>query len=380
MDQEAQVIEKNVDIGVDPGARDAAEQTVAGGIEAGPERDKQILVVDDEQPIRMLLQKILESNGYTCHTAENAGQARDMMAAQSCDLVLCDINMPGESGLDFIRFVLKTYPDTAAIMVSAIGDPHLADSMLELGVYDYIIKPMDRNGILISVANAFRRRELEIANRSYRRNLEHMVDERTESLRHSMSKLENAMNGIVRAIAHTVETRDPYTAGHQRRVADLAAAIAQEVGFTHDQIEAVRVAAIIHDLGKISVPAEILSKPSRLTANEFNLIKEHPQVGYDIVKDIEFPWDVSTMIHQHHEKLNGSGYPLGVSGNEILPESRVLTVADVVEAMASHRPYRPGLGVDVALEEIDKNKGQLYDPEMAQACIALFSSRRFSFD
>ncbi|MGD8242893.1 MAG: response regulator [Desulfobacterales bacterium] len=380
MDQEAQVIEKNVDIGVDPGARDAAEQTVAGGIEAGPERDKQILVVDDEQPIRMLLQKILESNGYTCHTAENAGQARDMMAAQSCDLVLCDINMPGESGLDFIRFVLKTYPDTAAIMVSAIGDPHLADSMLELGVYDYIIKPMDRNGILISVANAFRRRELEIANRSYRRNLEHMVDERTESLRHSMSKLENAMNGIVRAIAHTVETRDPYTAGHQRRVADLAAAIAQEVGFTHDQIEAVRVAAIIHDLGKISVPAEILSKPSRLTANEFNLIKEHPQVGYDIVKDIEFPWDVSTMIHQHHEKLNGSGYPLGVSGNDILPESRVLTVADVVEAMASHRPYRPGLGVDVALEEIDKNKGQLYDPEMAQACIALFSSRRFSFD
>ncbi|MGD8267050.1 MAG: HD-GYP domain-containing protein, partial [Desulfobacterales bacterium] len=196
----------------------------------------------------------------------------------------------------------------------------------------------------------------------------------------SMSKLENAMNGIVRAIAHTVETRDPYTAGHQRRVADLAAAIAQEVGFTHDQIEAVRVAAIIHDLGKISVPAEILSKPSRLTANEFNLIKEHPQVGYDIVKDIEFPWDVSTMIHQHHEKLNGSGYPLGVSGNDILPESRVLTVADVVEAMASHRPYRPGLGVDVALEEIDKNKGQLYDPEMAQACIALFSSRRFSFD
>ncbi len=380
MDQEAQIIEKNIDIGAGQRSADAAELSTAGGIKKGAALGKQIMVVDDERPIRMLLQKILESNGYTCRTAENAAQARDLMAVQACDLVLCDINMPGESGLDFIRFVLNTYPDTAAIMVSAIGDPHLADSMLELGVYDYIIKPMDRNGILISVANAFRRRELEIANRSYRRNLEHMVDERTESLRHSMSKLENAMNGIVRAIAHTVETRDPYTAGHQRRVADLAAAIAQEVGFTHDQIEAVRVAAIIHDLGKISVPAEILSKPSRLTANEFNLIKEHPQVGYDIVKDIEFPWDVSTMIHQHHEKLNGSGYPLGVAGSDILPESRVLTVADVVEAMASHRPYRPGLGVEVALEEIAKNKGQLYDPEMAQACIALFNSRRFSFD
>ncbi len=380
MGQQTQLIESNTDKGIGQDSsrptQDAAQTAVAGGNVSR----KQILVVDDEKPIRMLLQKILEANGYTCRAAENASHARALLTEMASELVLCDINMPGESGLDFIRFVLKTYPDTAAIMVSAIGDPHLAESMLELGVYDYIIKPMDRNGILISVANAFRRRDLEMANRSYRRNLEQMVDERTNSLQRSMSKLENAMNGIVRAIAHTVETRDPYTAGHQRRVADLAAAIAQEVGFDRDQIEAVRVAAIIHDLGKISVPAEILSKPSRLTVNEFNLIKEHPQVGFDIVKDIEFPWDVSTMVYQHHEKLDGSGYPLGAAGDEILPESRVLTVADVVEAMASHRPYRPGLGVDVALGEIDKNKGKFYDPEMAKACIALFKSKRFSFD
>jgi putative nucleotidyltransferase with HDIG domain len=239
---------------------------------------------------------------------------------------------------------------------------------------------MDRNGILISVANAFRRRELEIANRSYRRNLEQMVDERTDSLQRSMKKLENAMNGIVRAIAHTVETRDPYTAGHQRRVADLAVALAGAVGFERDKIEAVRMAAIIHDLGKISVPAEILSKPSRLTVNEFNLIKEHPQVGYDILKDIEFPWEIATMVYQHHEKLDGSGYPLGLSGGQILPESRVLTVADVVEAMASHRPYRPGLGIEMALDEIQKNKGRLYDPEVTAACHALFKDGRFSFD
>jgi HD-GYP domain-containing protein (c-di-GMP phosphodiesterase class II) len=133
-------------------------------------------------------------------------------------------------------------------------------------------------------------------------------------------------------------------------------------------------------LGKISVPAEILSKPSRLTVNEFNLIKEHPQVGYDILKDIEFPWEIATMVYQHHEKLDGSGYPLGLSGNEILPESRVLTVADVVEAMASHRPYRPGLGIDIALDEIQKNQGRLYDPEVTAACQALFRDGRFSFD
>ncbi len=380
MGHKIQATEKNKDTDLGPDSATPAEDVPGAVIEGGNGSRKQILVVDDEMPIRMLLKKILEANGYMCRTAEDAGHARDLLAEKASDLVLCDINMPGESGLDFIRYVLKAYPDTAAIMVSAIGDPHLAESMLELGVYDYIIKPMDRNGILISVANAFRRRELEMANRSYRRNLEQMVDERTNSLKRSMSQLENAMNGIVRAIAHTVETRDPYTAGHQRRVADLAAAIAQEVGFDRDQIEAVRVAAIIHDLGKISVPAEILSKPSRLTINEFNLIKEHPQVGFEIVKDIEFPWDVSTMVYQHHEKMDGSGYPLGVVGDEILPESRVLTVADVVEAMASHRPYRPGLGVDVALGEIDKNKGKFYDPEMAKACISLFTSKRFAFE
>jgi len=341
---------------------------------------KQILIVDDERPIRMLLQKILEANGYICRTAEHAAEARELMVERASDLILCDINMPGESGLDFIRYVLKAHPETAAIMVSAIGDPLLAESMLQLGVYDYIIKPMDRNGILISVANAFRRRDLEIANRSYRRNLEKMVDERTDSLKRSMTQLEKAMNGIVRAIAHTVETRDPYTAGHQRRVADLAAAIAGEVGFDRDKVEAVRMAAIIHDLGKISVPAEILSKPSRLTVNEFNLIKEHPQVGYDILKDIDFPWEIATMVYQHHEKLDGSGYPLGLAGSDILPESRVLTVADIVEAMASHRPYRPGLGIDIALGEIDKNKGKLYDPEVARACQALFNEKRFTFD
>lgn len=345
----------------------------------GNGQHKQVLVVDDERPIRMLLQKILEANGYACRAAENAAQARVLMTQQVSELILCDINMPGESGLDFIRYVLKDYPDTAAIMVSAIGDPLLAESMLQLGVYDYIIKPMDRNGILISVANAFRRRELEIANRSYRRNLEQMVDERTDSLQRSMKKLENAMNGIVRAIAHTVETRDPYTAGHQRRVAELAAALAEAVGFERDKVEAVRVAAIIHDLGKISVPAEILSKPSRLTVNEFNLIKEHPQVGYDILKDIEFPWEIATMVYQHHEKLDGSGYPLGISGDAILPESRVLTVADVVEAMASHRPYRPGLGIDTALEEIEGNKGKLYDPDVVAACCTLFREKRFAF-
>lgn len=338
---------------------------------------KRILVVDDEAPVRNMLRMILEAKGYSCRTAENAASARAQLEAEPCDLMLCDINMPGESGLDLTRYVLKAYPDTAAIMVTALGDPLVAEAMMTAGVYDYIIKPMDRNGILISVANALRRRELEIANRAYRRDLERMVDDRTESLQRSMEKLESAMEGIVRAIALTVETRDPYTAGHQRRVADLAVAIAGEAGMGEEEVEALRMAAIIHDLGKISVPAEILSKPSRLTVNEFNLIKEHPQVGYDILKDIDFPWPVARIVYQHHEKLDGSGYPLGLKQGDILPASRVLTVADVVEAMASHRPYRPGLGMAKALEEIEGNAGRFYDPDAARACLRLFRERGF---
>ncbi|MFZ7128443.1 MAG: HD domain-containing phosphohydrolase [Desulfobacterales bacterium] len=339
-----------------------------------------ILVVDDETPIRTMLKLILESNGYECRAAENAFHARELLEERPCDLMLCDINMPGESGLDFTQFVISRYPETATIMVTAVGDPVVAESMLNLGVYDYIIKPMDRNSLLISVANAIRRRDLEISNRNYQRNLEEMVNDRTLSLQVSMRKLEAAMDGIVRAIAHTVETRDPYTAGHQRRVAGLASAIAAEVGLDPERVESVRMAATIHDLGKISIPAEILSKPSLLTANEFNLIKEHPQVGYDILKDIEFPYPIATIVYQHHEKIDGSGYPQGIEGNEILPESRILTIADVVEAMASHRPYRPGLGIDAALAEIEKNSGRFYDPEMADVCIRLFREKGFMMD
>ncbi len=175
----------------------------------------------------------------------------------------------------------------------------------------------------------------------------------------------------------TVETRDPYTAGHQRRVADLARAIATEMNLPADQIDGIRMAAAIHDLGKISVPAEILSKPTKLTNIEFGLIKTHSQSGYDILKDIDFPWPIARMVLEHHERMNGSGYPNGLTGDNILMESRILAVADVVESMASHRPYRPSLGIEAALEEIEKNKGTLYDNAVADACLRLFREKGY---
>ena len=206
-----------------------------------------------------------------------------------------------------------------------------------------------------------------------------MLKRAEEELQHSLKNLRKAMRGIIKAMALTVETRDPYTAGHQERVADLARSIAKEMRLSKKQIEGIRMAGVIHDLGKISVPAEILSKPGRLTEIEFSLIKTHSRVGYDILKTIDFPWPVAQMVLQHHERMDGSGYPQGLSGEKIMMESRILAVADVVEAMSSHRPYRPALGIDKALAEISEKRGVLYDPDGVDACLKLFAEKRFEF-
>ncbi len=170
--------------------------------------------------------------------------------------------------------------------------------------------------------------------------------------------------------------RDPYTAGHQKRVTDLACAIAEEMSLSKEQIEGLQMAGLIHDVGKILVPAEILSKPGRLTEIDFSMIETHPKVGYDILKTIEFPYPVAQIVIQHHERMDGSGYPAGLTGKEILLEARILAVADVVEAIASHRPYRPALGQDKAIEEISQNRGVLYDPKAVDACLKVLSTNK----
>jgi HD-GYP domain-containing protein (c-di-GMP phosphodiesterase class II) len=177
-----------------------------------------------------------------------------------------------------------------------------------------------------------------------------------------------------------VEARDPYTAGHQRRVSDLARTIATEMGLSRDRIDGIRVMGAIHDLGKISIPAEILSKPTKLNDMEFGLIKAHAHAGYDILKDIDFPWPVAEIILQHHEKLNGSGYPQGLKGDEIHLEARIVGVADKVEAMASHRPYRPSLGLEEALADISQNRGTLYDADAVDVCMRLFHEKHYEMN
>jgi PAS domain S-box-containing protein len=203
---------------------------------------------------------------------------------------------------------------------------------------------------------------------------------RTEAqIRDYVVRLERSIMGTVDAVSRMVEMRDPYTSGHERRVGQLAAAIAKEMGFSDDSAHGLEITGYVHDIGKITVPAEILSKPGKLSAIEFEMVKTHAEQGYEILKDVDFPWPVAEIVRQHHERLDGSGYPRGLKGDEILLEARILAVADVVESMATHRPYRPSLGIVPALEEIEKNGGRLYDPRVAETCLRLFREKGYNF-
>lgn len=248
--------------------------------------------------------------------------------------------------------------------------------------------------------DAAERRRVEMELRLARLELERRVEIRTEELarandelngkvletrrsedhlQNSLDQLSRALEATLKAMALTLETRDLYMAGHQHRVSELAVAIAQEMNLAWDKVEGLRLAGIIHDIGKISTPVEILAKPVRLTKTEFQLVKDHPRVGYELIKDISFPWPVAHIVLQHHERLDGSGYPEGLSGDAILLEASILAVADVIEALSSHRPFRPALGLEKGMEEIRKGRGIRYEPRAVDACLKIFREGRFSF-
>jgi PAS domain S-box-containing protein/putative nucleotidyltransferase with HDIG domain len=201
-----------------------------------------------------------------------------------------------------------------------------------------------------------------------------------EQLKQSLEKLRRTLTQTASALASALEKRDPYTAGHQQRVALLSCMIAEEMGFSREQIEGIRVAGVLHDIGKIFVPSDILSKPGKLISFELSLVQTHADVGYDILKEVEFPWPIAQIVLQHHEKLDGSGYPQGLKGDEILLESRILAVADVVEAVASHRPYRPAHGIEVAIENIVEHRGTFYDADVVDACLRVFGEGKIKFE
>jgi putative two-component system response regulator len=332
-----------------------------------------LFVVDDDPAVLQLLTEIFSEEGYTVCAADNGAAALQTIQSHKPDLVLLDIGMPGIDGFETCAHLKnnKESRDIPVIFLSGLQNHSQKVRGFALGAVDFVSKPFQSDELLARV-----RTHLEL--KRLREHLEAEVESRTKELLDSVERTRTVLGAVIRAMAAAVETRDPYTAGHQRRVSDLARSIGSEMKLDRDVVDGLRMAAAIHDVGKISVPAEILSKPGKLTGLEFSLIQSHPESGYEILKDIDFPRPVARIVLEHHERINGSGYPNGTSGDELLTESKILAVADVVESMASHRPYRPSLGINAALEEISKNSGILYDQDVVEACLRLFKEKDYT--
>ncbi|MDO8737149.1 MAG: response regulator [Thermoleophilia bacterium] len=327
-------------------------------------KNNNILVVDDEATIREILQRTLESEGYQCGTAADASEAITIIDSSEVDLVLSDIMMPGKSGVELLRDIRKKSPDTAVIMVTAVADTQTAINAMKQGASDYVTKPFNLVEVMLSVDRALEKKSLILANREYRLKLEEKVQQQTEEIRLTFL-------GAVKALAEALEAKDPYTNGHSIRVTELAVTLARESGLSTDEQEQIRLAGLVHDIGKIGVPEEILHKPDRLTEQEFDFIKEHPGIGERILRPIISDPVVLAIVRHHHEQFAGGGYPEGLAGEDIPMGSRLMGVADAYDAMTSSRPYRNAMHPDKAKSQLLANRGSQFDPEVVDLFMSL---------
>jgi len=338
----------------------------------------------------------LADGDYEVHVASNGVDGLDKLrtAKKPYSLIISDQRMPDMSGVQFFSKAKDVFPDAVRILLTAYAD---SDSIIEAvnkgGVHLYFTKPWHEDEILLHIKQSLSKVEIMTENKrlmdllknknkellALNKTLEKKTEEKTNDLLIQTEKLKDSyknsqliLDGIVRTLSKIIETRDPYTSGHEDQVAKIACKIAREMNLPEEQISFIHIAATLHDIGKISVPSEILTKPSMLSTLEKEIIKTHCKVANDVLKNIEFPYPVAEIIYQHHERMDGSGYPRGLKGEEIAIEARIIGVADVIDAMASYRPYRPALGVDAAIAEIIKHKGVTYDSVVVDACLRVY--------
>ena len=323
--------------------------------------DTSILVVDDDEAFGRLISAYLQIRRFSNFGAKNAFEALQILGQENIDLVISDIKMQGINGIELMQKVQSTYPDIPFIIMTGFAPEYSYEDIIHAGASDFIAKPFSMGELNAKILRIAKEKNI------------------LGQLQQTLTRVKELLENTVGALGSILEKRDPYTAGHQQRVGHLACAIAREMGFSAERIEGLRLAAFVHDIGKISVPADVLAKPGKLSKAEMDLIRVHSQNGYDILKCIDFPWPIAEMVLQHHERLNGSGYPQGLVGQEILLEASIIGVADVMEAMSSHRPYRPALDLSVALQEISQNKSVLYDEAIVDVCLRLWAEKDFNF-
>lgn len=359
-----------------------------------------ILIADDRPADRALLRVVLERIGYRVIETANGEDALEAAHAERPDAILADIMMPRMDGFTLCRHLQKD-PELRHVpfvfVTATYSQEQAQEFAAELGAARVLLKPFDAARLRAVIEEvlvgqddsdatrrlalfdeqAFHERHAEVLGRKLEEKVEALEAANT-LLRANETHLRDVMMAMVETISKMVEYRDPYTLGHQRRVGDLGAAIATELGLDTMAVEGIRIGGYLHDVGKIGVPADLLSKPVRLQDQEMALVRMHAEFGQVILSKVEFPWPLAEIACQHHERLDGSGYPRGLKGDAIMPAARIIAVADVVEAMTSHRPYRAGLGIDAALAELEVHSGTMFDQAASDACLRLFRTGRYS--
>jgi putative nucleotidyltransferase with HDIG domain len=331
-----------------------------------------ILVVDDEVSVRTAMVHLLKQSGYDVTAATSAAEAIEHLQQNPCcDLVLSDVMMPGVDGFTLLDDICQDHPGTPVVMLTAVSDIHVATNAFRHGAIDYLLKPFDLSQLLEVVSRAIEHGHLLKQNAAYRANLEQIVNTRTSRLRAAMLDLERSYDITLEAMGSALDLRDAATEGHSRRVTAYTIALAREMGLKPDALRIIARGAFLHDIGKISTPDAILLKPGKLTPEETEIMRQHCERGYEMVRKIPFLRDASEIVHAHQESFDGSGYPRGLAGEEIPLGARIFAIADTLDAMTSDRPYRKGLTWAQASAEIAKFNGRQFDPHIVDIFLAM---------
>lgn len=333
--------------------------------------NEHILIVDDEEMIRDLLSSALQQNKYICHQAANVDEALIMLENNQIDLVISDIMMPGRSGVDLLRDLKKCDPDIAVLMITGLSDMNTAMECVHLGADDYITKPFGINRVVLTVNNLIERRCLAIEKKNYQAGLEFKVKEQTEQIRKAMNELANAYDNTLTALVRALDAREKEVGSHSERVMNLTVFLAKKTGITGKELDELAKGALLHDIGKIGIPDNILLKPGKLSEDEWFEMKRHPGVGYAILSEIPFLSAPKEIILSHHERYDGNGYPRQLKGAEIPIGARIFALVDTLDAMTSDRPYRKALPFNAVLTEVSKHSGTQFDPELAKLFISI---------